>query len=440
MTFVAVFYAAHMLLPAHHVGELAAYRSPRSSAPASVNVSDTRAPYHGASAIRSTRTPSRLQLKSASVNTSGLAPVRAQAAGEKNEFVVVTGGTLKETCGLVWFLHSMQRYAPRTRVVVFDLGPPHFNQSVLRRAHRGTVEFRRLEAEQQLPWFHGGQRQNWRSSPWKPVAVKEVAVDYGTAVWIDAGSGLGAAFNTSFMQHLLKTNGVFSIIARGSTLSEVHPDTFALFGRHKCCAGLAAHSPRRGAASCCCCPTTDQLRDGRGTGACTNCTRPRGTINSYLPCVASFFPCMFMHVSVHVYARSCMFVHGHAPGWESGGAPVCLAVGMCRVCPHAGKRRAARAACHLNSFGFGDVLFAVIVTDGPFSRAECVWCGVVCAARCTCYSGSLAASDTWLDVGTNEGDLERFGAAPSMCSTSFVSALNACPPARVPLLAPLLIF
>lgn len=105
----------------------------------------------------------------------GSASPASPASTSSDEFVIVTGGTRKETCGLVWFLHSLQRYT-RVRVVVYDIGPPHFDRGVLRRAHRGgdRLEFERLTTPGAQ--FNGGNRDNWRGSAWKPLAVERTAL------------------------------------------------------------------------------------------------------------------------------------------------------------------------------------------------------------------------------------------------------------------------
>ena len=134
-------------------------------------------------------------------------------------FVTTAGATPSRDagCAVAWTLASLTKHAPRANATVWDASGA-MNETLLRR------HFARVVVRQ--------------GDPAKPIALREAASPDADAVWLDAGSALGARFNASWFQGRVEAaGGLLTLIARGV----VGENTAGIPPEHPLCgSGLAA--------------------------------------------------------------------------------------------------------------------------------------------------------------------------------------------------------
>lgn len=81
---------------------------------------------------------------------------------------------------------------PLAPMIVYDIGDDahaRINNTLLQMAHTnvGRLELRRFDSKGSA-WLDGSVSGNNGAAGWKPMILREVAEQFGTAVWLDPGA------------------------------------------------------------------------------------------------------------------------------------------------------------------------------------------------------------------------------------------------------------
>jgi hypothetical protein len=150
---------------------------------------------------------------------------RPETPSMQNDMVIVTGADDAYYYALRNFAASLKYWAPRSKLVVYNLGMKASNLEKVKR-YSNVIE---LAWEDGIPSTYPPHVQKLYTYAWKSLAINETVHKYKSIFWLDAGATFTGPITA--IQDIIHQHGIFLVHGQDNDMKALsHPDTYKWFG------------------------------------------------------------------------------------------------------------------------------------------------------------------------------------------------------------------
>lgn len=141
------------------------------------------------------------------------------------DMVVVSGADSSYFGGLKNLAASVKFWAPQRKIVIYNLGMTEAQLDEI----KGWSNLKALRWPEGIPQSLPPHVNMLKNYAFKPIAINETVHDYGSILWLDAGSTLTGPADP--VEDILRWNGIFLAKGQDNSMTPMsHPDTYQWFG------------------------------------------------------------------------------------------------------------------------------------------------------------------------------------------------------------------
>jgi hypothetical protein len=138
--------------------------------------------------------------------------------------VIVTAANQVYWKGLLNLAASLRYWAPRHKLVVYNLGDLSNQQQKEVESWSNVLS---VEWKEGIPSKYPSHVHQLKKYAWKPIIVNETLHQYPSIFWLDAGSTITAPLTP--IEQIVQREGIFLVQGQDADMSMSHPGTYAWF-------------------------------------------------------------------------------------------------------------------------------------------------------------------------------------------------------------------